>query len=48
MIDDVITVVASIGFCIDGPTLDEEKFDNQFKLFFTVFKETLEDEAFKD
>ncbi len=45
-LDDVITSVSSIGFCLNGPTIDETVFDKQLKQFFKVFKDYLEDEAY--
>ena len=45
-LDDAITAISSIGFCLNGPTIDESVFHKQSKQFFEVFKDYLEDEAY--
>ena len=37
-VDDIITIVASTGFCLGGQTLSKAKFEKQYKLYFNEFK----------
>lgn len=43
-IEDIFTLVSSIGFCIDGNTTTLKKFNYQNKNFVNLLKNTLEDE----
>ena len=43
-VDDIITVISTIGFCIDGPLLKESDFQEKEKLFVNPIKQTLTEE----
>ena len=43
-VEDIFTIVSSIGFCIDGPVLSEDDFQRKMKMFVNPIKETLAEE----
>ena len=43
-VEDIITVISSIGFCIDGPLFKESDFQEKEKLFVNPIKQTLTEE----
>ena len=43
-IDDIVTLVSSIGFCVDGPVLTEKDFERKEKMFVNPIRKTLGEE----
>ena len=43
-IEDIFTVVSSIGYCIDGLVLNEKDFQRKQKMFVNPIKKTLSEE----
>ena len=43
-IEDIVTLVSSIGFCVDGPVLTEKDFQRKEKMFVNPIKKTLSEE----
>ena len=43
-IEDIVTLVSSIGFCVDGPVLTEKDFQRKEKMFVNPIRKTLSEE----